>query len=539
MLGARKRAAVGLTLVFLLTAIVLAARLVEPVTPLDEGILLVYPELILKGYVPNVDFASLYTPGNYWFLAIVYKIFGVGIAVERSVGLLYVFGIAAAVFLLALERGVLTATALAILVGLVTRRIGSAIGAFSWFGACALALWSLLMLYWWLRSTSASAPGGDSKRLLLFSGVLAGFAILFRHDQSPAILLAALLTIGVKPRALFTYALGVLIGVVPLIVHFVVATPAKVLEEIVWDVLLAGPTRRLDLAYMFADHGKRWLLMLVIVVASSVVPAIVATIWFRDFREGPDRIVRGLAAFCLFILPQALSRFDWWHLSYVGAVTIPVSILVLSKLQASLQRQGRQLLPWANITPLRGQAAVWPPRSAVSWIVLIAVATAAAAWELRPPAKELLSWMNRGWVCTECVVNGDRYVRVGTEPERLQQVINELQARSSPGQALFIGPQDLSRTNYSDSFILHLFPKLKPSIYYIEMAAAVSNRPGTPLSDNLAHADFALLSSQYDDWNEPNTSSIAGSSEPLEVLKRDFCVILDRNPYRLYGRCFR
>jgi hypothetical protein len=35
----------------------------------DEGIVMVYPEQMLKGLVPNRDFFTLYPPGNYWIIA--------------------------------------------------------------------------------------------------------------------------------------------------------------------------------------------------------------------------------------------------------------------------------------------------------------------------------------------------------------------------------------------------------------------------------------------------------------------------------------
>ena len=39
-------------------------RLAGPISAQDEGILLAYPDLILKGATPYRDFAALYTPGS-------------------------------------------------------------------------------------------------------------------------------------------------------------------------------------------------------------------------------------------------------------------------------------------------------------------------------------------------------------------------------------------------------------------------------------------------------------------------------------------
>src|SRR5690349_19159691 len=61
----------------------------HPALPMDEGSLLVYPELILKGKVPYRDFETFYGPGNLWTLSGAYAAFGVNIFVERAVGLVY------------------------------------------------------------------------------------------------------------------------------------------------------------------------------------------------------------------------------------------------------------------------------------------------------------------------------------------------------------------------------------------------------------------------------------------------------------------
>lgn len=73
----------------------------KPGARMDEGLLLVYPELILKGQMPYRDFETIYGPGNPYALAGVYAVFGPGIFVERAVGLTYRILILAAVFGLA------------------------------------------------------------------------------------------------------------------------------------------------------------------------------------------------------------------------------------------------------------------------------------------------------------------------------------------------------------------------------------------------------------------------------------------------------
>ena len=88
--------------------------------------MLVFPEQVLRGYLPNRDFLYLYGPGSLWVLAGFFKVLGDGLAVERLVGLLQqvglVFGVFAAVALAIAVVGV--ASVLAFSVSARTREFG-------------------------------------------------------------------------------------------------------------------------------------------------------------------------------------------------------------------------------------------------------------------------------------------------------------------------------------------------------------------------------------------------------------------------------
>src|SRR5712691_9981102 len=60
----------------------------SPAMPMDEVMVLVYPEMLLKGHLPYRDFESIYGPGNISILAAAYAGFGTNIFVERGVGLI-------------------------------------------------------------------------------------------------------------------------------------------------------------------------------------------------------------------------------------------------------------------------------------------------------------------------------------------------------------------------------------------------------------------------------------------------------------------
>jgi hypothetical protein len=245
---------------------------------------------------------------------------------------------------------------------------------------------------------------------------------------------------------------------------------------------------------------------------------------------------------CVAILPQALQRADRWHLAYVGCLTIPLSFIALLHLAASWREAG------AGVRS--GSAASFPLFSGRGrrYLTIGAIGSSTALLaglivqqSLLPLWVDLLQVRaNDAWVCTTCVANEGRWLPVFADKVKpLQAIIDELELRSAPGDRLFVGPRDLSRTNYNDSFMLFLFPKLKPGNYYIEVASGVANRPGGRTSADLSRSRFALLDSAYDRWREKNSSSIPGSTEPLVVLDREFCLIMERPPYQLYARCDR
>ena len=95
---------------------------------------------------------------------------------------------------------------------------------------------------------------------------------------------------------------------------------------------------------------------------------------------------------------------------------------------------------------------------------------------------------------------------------------------AKPGERLFVGPADLRRTNYNDTFIYHLEPQLRPATYFLEMNPFSANRPGSRLAADVATADWLVLNRRMDAWNEPNRSREYGSDAPNQVVKDQFAL---------------
>ena len=113
-----------------------------------------------------------------------------------------------------------------------------------------------------------------------------------------------------------------------------------------------------------------------------------------------------------------------------------------------------------------------------------------------------------------------------------QQLTEDLDALSEPGQRLLVGPADLSRTPYSDAYWYYIFGDLTPATRYIEMDPGIADAADSGLADDVGTADWIILSHVWDAWDEANSSVEPGSDRPNEVLRQNFC------RYRSYGDSF-
>src|SRR5438552_5594650 len=172
---------------------------------MDDGSLLLYPELILKGWLPYRDFETFYGPANAYLLAGVYAVFQPGIFVARTVGLIYYLAILAAIFCIVRPRGMALALGSVVIAHLFLLPTGLA--PFPWLGALSCALWSLFLV--------ARGPGAWRN---FCAGILAAVALLYRPDLAPAVILSAALLLFFQPtKSRWTYLGGLTVGLLPLL----------------------------------------------------------------------------------------------------------------------------------------------------------------------------------------------------------------------------------------------------------------------------------------------------------------------------------
>ena len=100
-----------------------------------------------------------------------------------------------------------------------------------------------------------------------------------------------------------------------------------------------------------------------------------------------------------------------------------------------------------------------------------------------------------------------------------------------------MGPADLSRTNYGDTFLYFLLPDLVPASRHLEMNPGLANRHGGGLAASLASADLLVLTDRFDGWAEPNNSTRPGDPTPGAVVDERFCDVGGTRTWRLLTPC--
>ena len=192
-----------------------------PAPELDEGVLTAYPARMLDGELPHRDYYYPYGPASVWTIAAADALAGPGLGSERAVGMAYRLALIGAVFLLGLTLAGLPAavvsglTASALLISVTAANAVVAVHAIALLGLALLA-----------HGLMRSEPGRRRDRLLTAGGALLAGSLLMRYDFAPAIGLAALpLLLAADGRARRRVAIGIAIGLLPLLIHVLIVGP--------------------------------------------------------------------------------------------------------------------------------------------------------------------------------------------------------------------------------------------------------------------------------------------------------------------------
>lgn len=507
--------------------------------------MLVFPERVLDGDLPNRDFLHLYGPGSLWFLAGVFKVFGVSLTAERLVALLQQVGVVLGVYALARHWGRTVALPCA-LISLVIIVPPIGLTALGWVGGVALGLLGLATALEGRRAPDARRGG----RFTLLGGVLLGLALLYRLDLILAVGLAMLVMIRGLDRARLKRLFGGLaLGVSPYAIQLLTAGVGATVSGMILDpVIYLRGGRRLPIpppwdhldgflqragnidqlswpipSFSTAQQLTIWFFFLLSTVAFLLLVA-----WrrLRDNRASfTARVLATAAVFSVGLLPQAIQRVDSAHFAWVSCVPVaflPVAITeVLRTRRPTLGVRTRNLIAGGSV--LVFLAAVLPFFTARTYTdySLQSIGIHRIAYKIE--YKGRVFYYGRP--------------EAAAAANKLLPVADRV---SKPGERLFVGPTDLRKTPYSDAYLYYMLPDLDPATYYIEMDPGVANDKGSGLADDLRSADIVILSSIWNDWDEPNDARKFGPNLPNEILKKDFCLVETfgrGDVYELYRRC--
>jgi hypothetical protein len=511
--------------------------------PMEEGFMLVFPERILSGDLPHRDFLHLYGPGSLYVLAGVYELFGAHLYVERLVGLLQHAAVAYSLWFLLRPFGRSVATAAAV-VSVVVLIGPLGLSAMAWNGALAFGIGALAVA----AAASRRAPPWQG-RLRFLAGAMGGLALLYRPD----VVLAVGLGLGAwwfqSPRGtrrplLWGLGAGLALYVPHVLASGIAESVRGMFLEPVFE-LRGGRSLPIPPSWGEVDgflqragtlRASGWPLPMPGIpqqihlwfwmVPASIVLVLVAAWRLRRREPGTARSLAywPAALFGAALLQQALQRPDTAHLSWVTGVTFALAIpAVLVLLEEWAPERGA---PWRRVWAIASVTAVlvvvipfYPVRTYVDLV------------------GQSLGVDRFGYP----IERGGRVFPFGDAEGAAdaQVVVDALDGLAEPGDSLIVGPVELSRTNYSDAFFYHLFPELEPGTRYIEMDPGLADRPDSGLAEEVAGADWLILSDAWSAWDEPNDSAGRGSRKPEQVVEEQFCTVVDAGTFRLLGRCDR
>lgn len=495
---------IGAVALWLLVMVLpLRAEFRAPVSPQDEGLLLEYPALMIHGAVPNGTFMSAYGAGSYWPVAGAFWVFGASVKVERFVALAYWFVLSGSIFVLVARRrgaiaGGLAASASVLLVA-------GAVGliAYAWMGALALGALGLCLL-----DTARGRPRAD-RAVSLAAGAAFGLAVSYRLDLALAVGLVVVVLLFVDRRRLAAILPGGVIGLLPLVVNIVQAGPAAVLRgQLLWPTFRSGPGRHLPLDW--AGAGGEFTLALCVVIAFMLVGFGLATV-----RRGQSYIPLVVGLFDAGLLPQGFQRADGIHIAYVACFVLPSALLAPFPRRADAAR--------ARAFHAAGIAAA----------ALLVVLVVPLGWSSY--RAQLARSVGVDPDPEYVVANAGRSVKLGSpqQAQDLQRLLAELDRRARPGAHVFVGPDDLRRTNLTDTYIYFLLPQLAAGSFYLEMEPGITNARDSGLARQIEGNEWLVLTSEWDPWSEPNASMHYGSDRPNRVVSSQFSMVGRWGPWEL------
>jgi len=486
-----------------------AAMLAAGVSQQDEGLLLVYPVQLLAGAIPNHDFLSVYGLASLLPIAGAFKLFGASVAAERTIGLIYHLLLSGSLVCLAWRwRGLVPAVTAGVICNVIAVALGPV--AYAWVGGIALAAAGLLMADLGLRN-------GIRRGWCLGAGVCFGLALAYRIDLGLAIIIVVALICATQRAAWRPLIVGCGMGMSPLLVNVILAGPSAVISgQITGPIFVSGPGRSLPFENLDVHHQVLALLCVVLAVGLIALGGREAMTTRMSWTA--TRILV-LGVLCAGALPEAFQRADVFHVDSVAVLVLPAGVILATGVHRGT----------GSVTRIMRPAAILVFGVALILAGLFEMQNYETAIRPTLAGTSTPTWNVTNLGRSAPVYSGDEYVL-------LQNALTIVDAHSRPGMRVFVGPQDLRRTSFGDTYLYFLMPQLTPSSFFLEMEPGITNASDSRLASDIAHSDILVLTNAYDNFFEPNASSIFGSDAPNAVVKNDFVEVGNSGPWNIYVR---
>jgi hypothetical protein len=489
--------------VALLAIFALVPRMSGSGPEMDEGAVVAYAERVMAGAVPHRDFLTFYGPGNPWLVAGAFEVAGGNVFTERFVGLLYRLVIVSGLFFLASRVAGALGGTLAGIVAIAAVE-DDLVWASATYGALAFVLLGLALA----AGVGGPPRGLPATALCAGAGVAGGIAALMRFDFAPAVVVSALPLLALVPRrARVSWAAGFVLSAGLYVPHVAVVGHARV-ARVLSDLVATRSGRALPLPELSTGAGA---LLAAGVVATFALVASGVLLLVRERASVQGGVMLSVGFLSIGLVPWALFRADVFHI-------IPFAVVPLS------------LAPGVAILAVRRSGSLGQAGATAACVVIALVTFFIVTTYSASIGDDLRAWR----------AIGSSYYGFYADNEdgrAARAVVDYAATHTRPGDSLFVGPQDLRRTNYGPTFIYFMLPQLQPASYYMEMNPQTANRAGSGLAADIRRARWLILTSQFDGWSEPNASSRFGPAVPNSVVRELFCERYRAGDYRVYERC--
>jgi 4-amino-4-deoxy-L-arabinose transferase-like glycosyltransferase len=542
-LPASRAALVHALVVFAVAAVLLALGMDRDLGLYDEGVILTGAMRVAAGDIPHADFYANYGPGQFYFIAALFKLFGQYAIVERVYDLL--------------ARAAIVALCYALVAGVARKRFALAAAATTLLWLLGIGFYGYPVFPVALLSLAAAAwiqpvlAGRFSAWRLVASGAAVGLAALIRYDigfvlfvaLGAVLALSSALRHGSARRSLgetwillSRYVLGTSVVFLPVAAAYVAVAPLGAFIHDIFYFSIPNYARMRSMPFpgiaeTLASIDKLGVYLPILICIAAACSLFVS-------RAGiAQRASAGSGA------APAEARTDWLLITFTvltaafylkGLVRVSV-VHQLASIIASLVLLGALLQrAWPQGTWARAAAAGLTALSVVS--ALYAAATTTRIAERTTVMARIVSTLasRQGselvWCRTPPELRNIHCLLLDPDHEQAAQFIA---ANTRPGERIFVGLTRHDKIYINDNMLYFATARLPATRWHhfdsgLQTRAEIQGEMIKELQSN--NVRYIVLESTWDNIAEPNGSAISSGVHLLDQYIRQ-----NYRPIQVYG----